>query len=328
MRHVLSGLVATAFVFAAAWLAWLALSPRRAIRVRNAFLLRRGREEDFSWTPADPPHDYHVEAAQAQPPAEIQSALREAGVMALADDWSRARAIVTMLVSHRQTTDAIRADLATTFQRIRGGSGYCADYVRVFVAAASGVGLFCRQWAFSFDGFGGHGHTFVEVFDRSRGAWTFLDVHNNVYAVRAGSRVPLSALELRRAIQQSPTDLQFPRAGQGPVGYRHSDKLLEYYRRGAAEWYLWWGNDVITRDSTKLPRRLAQLFGPLRHRMRSAMWGLPPIVALYTPENAPSIEGMERLRWSVLVAVVAFVIFGLLLLAPRVPDFLSVIRNA
>src|SRR5205823_1509952 len=166
-----------------------------------------GREEDFAWTPAAPPPDYQIE--RRRPPQEIELALDQAGVTQLAGDWAKACAIVTMLVSHGRHERAIRADLATTYRGIVDGGGYCADYVRVFLAAASAAGLFCRQWAFSFDGFGGHGHTFAEVFDRQRGDWSFLDVHNNIYAVLAGTSVPLSALELREALLESPTAIEF-----------------------------------------------------------------------------------------------------------------------
>ena len=314
-------------MLAGGWLTWLALSSvSRAVRVRNAFLLRRGREEDFGWTPAAPPPGYRVETAN--PPEEIERALVDAGVMATNGDWARARAIVTMLVANWQRPGAIRADLATTFRRIREGSGYCADYVRVFLAAARGAGLFCRQWSFSFDGFGGHGHTFVEVFDRERGAWAFLDVHNNVYATLAGSPTPLSALELRRAIMQVPMDVEFPPAGPGRLGFRHRDKLLDYYKRGVPEWYLWWGNDVITRDATILPPRIVRCIGPLMHRLRGAIWRLPPIVALVTPENDERVAQMERLRYRVIAAVVAIGVLSVLLIAPHLSAALGHAGNA
>ncbi|HEX6136689.1 MAG TPA: transglutaminase domain-containing protein [Casimicrobiaceae bacterium] len=314
-------------MLAAGSLAWLALSSvDRAVRVRNAFLLRRGREEDFRWTPATLPLGFRVETAD--PPEEIGRALVDTGVTATNGDWARARAIVTMLVANWQRPGAIRADLATTFRRILDGSGYCADYVRVFLAAARGAGLFCRQWSFSFDGFGGHGHTFVEVFDRERGAWAFLDVHNNVYATLAGSLTPLSALDLRRAIMQVPADVEFPPAGPGRLGFRHPDKLLDYYRRGAAEWYLWWGNDVITRDATILPRGITRWVGPLLHRLHGAIWRLPPFVALVTPENDARVAQMERLRHRVIAAVVAIGVLGVLLIAPHLSAALGSAGNA
>ena len=322
----MSPVLAVALVLAAGWLAWLVVPPGRAIRVRNAFLLRRGREEDFAWTPASRPSDYRVETLR--PPAEIERALADAGVPAIDDDWDRAKALVTMLVAHRRREGAIRADLATTFRGIVDGNGYCSDYVRVYLAAASRVDLFCRQWAFSFDGFGGHGHTFVEVFDRRRSAWSFLDVHNNVYAVLSGSPAPLSALELRRALVERASDVQFPRAGPGPLGFPHRDKLVDYYRRGVAEWYLWWGNDVITRDATRLPQPIARWLGPLLHRVRGATWRLPPLVALTTAENDARVVAMERLRRRIIATAVVAAALAALLLATRVSSQLALVGHA
>jgi hypothetical protein len=298
----MSSVAIIALILASLWLVSQVVPLERAIRVRNAFLLRRGRDEDFAWTPVSPPAGYRVETTN--PPIEIERALNEAGVMRIDDPWARARAIVTMLVSHARGEGAIRADLATTFRGIVAGRGYCADYVRVYLAAASHAGLFCRQWAFSFDGFGGHGHTFVEVFDPARDAWAFLDVHNNVYATLGGSSTPLSALELRRAILASPAELEFRRAGPGRLGFPHPHKLLAYYRRGVAEWYLFWGNDVISRDATRIMRPIASRIGTLLHRVRGATWRLPPFVALATPENDVEVKRMERLRRHVVAAIV------------------------
>jgi hypothetical protein len=321
----MSLIIATALALAAAWLAWEVFPLGSAIRVRNALLLRRGRQEDFVWTPASPPAGYRVET---QPPPEvIERALREARVLAIDDDWDRALALVTMLVSHRQRQGAIRADLATTWRGIIDGRGYCADYVRVYLAAARGARLFCRQWAFSFDGFGGHGHTFVEVFDPRRGKWSCLDVHNNVYAVLAGSKAPLSALELRRALIECASNVQFPRAGPGPLGFPYHDKLLEYYRRGVAEWYLWWGNDVITREATHLPQPIARWLGGLLHRACGATWRLPLLVALTTAENDAQLVAMERLRRRFVAAMVVAAALAALLLATRVSSQLALVGH-
>jgi hypothetical protein len=292
-------IIATALALAAAlaWLGYLTLPYAQAVRVRNAFLLRRGRPEDFSWTPAALPEGFRAEQGCA--PNAIQGAVESAGVERLPGDWQRALALVQMLVQHSQHEGGIRADLATTFQGIVAGYGYCADYVRVYLAAARSAGLFCRQWAFSFDGFGGHGHTIVEVYDRERSRWAFLDVHNNVYAVLAGTDAPIDALTLRGALLGEAASIEFRRAGPGRLGFPHFDKLLDYYRRGANEWYLWWGNDVISRERRGLLRRVS---GRLAHRLDSTLGRLPPLVILATPENERAIARMEGLRRRVVTA--------------------------
>jgi hypothetical protein len=290
---------AIALAIALGWLVYLTLPYAQAVRVRNAFLLRRGRPEDFSWTPAAIPGDFRSE--QMIPPNAIRGAVESAGIEKLTGDWQRALALVQMLVQHSQREGGIRADLATTFEGIVAGYGYCADYVRVYLAAACSAGLFCRQWAFSFDGFGGHGHTVVEVYDRERDRWAFLDVHNNVYAVLAGTDLPIDALALRRALLANPAAIEFRRAGPGRLGFPHFDKLLDYYRRGVNEWYLWWGNDVISRERLGLVRKLS---GRLAHRLDSVLGRLPPLVIFATPENEQAIARMEGLRRRVVTAAV------------------------
>jgi hypothetical protein len=296
---------AVALALALAWLAHLTLPYAQAVRVRNAFLLRRGRPEDFSWTPSAIPSDFRVERKRAPP--VIQAALTEADD---GDDWQRALALVTLLVRHWQHEGPIQADLATTYRGIVAGGGYCADYVRVYLALAHAAGLFCRQWAFSFDGFGGHGHTFVEVYLPRQARWAFIDVFNNVCAFREGTDEAVDALTLRKALLERPASIEFRRAGAGRLGYVHVDKLVDYYRRGAAQWYMWWGNDVISRDSGGLAGAFL-LSGRIGHRLDSALGSLPPLVAMATAENERQIARMETLRRSVRIAfsmVVALVL--------------------
>jgi len=289
---------AFALIVAVACLALLLLPAERAVRVRNAFLMRRGSIESFNWTPATPPSGFREERGRA--PGVIEAAVDEAGVRDAGSDWQRARRLVEMLVRHAHHEGGIRADLATTFEGIVAGYGYCADYVRVYLAAAASAGLFCRQWAFSFDGFGGHGHTFVELYDRQRAGWAFIDVYNNVYAVLAGTEVPVNALALRDALLHAPGSIEFRQAAPGRLGFPHFEKLLDYYRRGAGHWYLWWGNDVVTREQNGLARILRLISGRLAHLAGSAFGSLPPLVVLATSENEDAIARMEGLRRRVL----------------------------
>ncbi len=321
MRTVL---VANAVLLAVAagWLATFILPVTRAVRLRNAFLLRIGKHEDFTWTPTSVPADFRLERAQA--PEPIAAAVTDAGIGKAGADWPRALALVTMLVRHAQRDGALQADLVTTLRGIQGGSGYCVDFVRVYLAAAHSAGLFCRQWAFSFDGFGGHGHTFVEVFDRDRGRWAFVDVHNNVYAVLAGTDEPMGALALRSALVNAPASVEFRRAGPGRLGYPHADKLLDYYRRGAGQWYLWWGNDVITREQSGIARVLAPISGRWAYRVASAAGRKPKLVALVTPENRPEVTRMASLRRTATCAMVAVVGLAVLLGLQLGTEFLRV----
>jgi len=300
----------------ALWLATMLLPASNAVRVRNALLLRRGIASDFDWTPERAPPGFHVEHQTA--PMVIAEAVAAAGIRDVPGDWPRALALVTLLLRNVRDTGPILADLATTYRGIVAGSGYCSDFVRVFIAASNEVGVFCRQWAFSFDGFGGHGHTVVEVYDRQRSRWTFLDVHNNVYAVRKGTQEPLAAIEVREALLTAPESLEFRRAGEGRLGYPHAHKLLDYYRRGAPEWYLWFGNDVVSRERRGPAALVAGWSGRAAHRLSSMVGSLPPIVALVDPRSESAVARMEALRSRVRIAATCFVALLTLFVAQAV----------
>jgi hypothetical protein len=288
----------------AAWLASMLLPASNAVRIRNALLLRRGTRADFDWTPDRVPAGFRVERRPAPP--SIAEAVGSAGIRDVEGDWPRALALVTLLLRNARDTGPILADLETTYRGIVAGGGYCADFVRVYLAAAHDAGLFCRQWAFSFDGFGGHGHTVVEVYDRQRARWAFLDVHNNVFAVRTGEDVPLAATEVREALLRAPGSLRFLRAGEGRLGYPHAHKLLDYYRRGAPQWYLWFGNDVVSRERHGAAALVAGWSGRAAHRLASAFAFLPPIVALVDPGSEPAVARMESLRSRFRIAAACF----------------------
>lgn len=283
------------------WLTQLTMLPsNRIVRVRNAFRLRRGRPEDFAWTPSTVPADFRVEHQRA--PAVIENAVAASGIREVRGDWQRSLALVAMLLRHWRYDGAIQSDIADTYKGIVAGTGYCADYVRVFLAAASSIGIFSRQWAFSFDGFGGHGHTFVEVYDREVRKWIFLDVHNNVYAVDPKSDERLSALEVREALLGSDR-IGFRRAGPGRLGFEHFDKLLDYFRRGVNGWYLWWGNDVITRYDTPLAVAVSHISRRMAHGL-TTFFRIPKLVAIVTADNEAQMEQMQRLKRRVIAATV------------------------
>ena len=94
----------------------------------------------------------------------------------------------------------IQADLHETYRRIRAnGDGYCGDFADVYTGLLNAAGVFSRNWAFSFDGYGGRGHIVNEVWIRGADQWVLLDVFNNIYFVDAKGR-PMSALAVRQAL--------------------------------------------------------------------------------------------------------------------------------
>lgn len=286
----------------------LAFPSTEAARLRNAFLIDAGDHSDFDWTPQNVPATFLSD--QRAPLPEIAMAARGAAAPGRSD-WEVALAIAGMLTRNAKEGGAIRADLATTYRSIiQEGRGYCVDYVDVYAAVARAAGLATRQWAFSFDGFGGEGHTFVEVFDRQRNKWLFLDVFNNVHAVDVASGEPLSALQFREYSLGRRPAVAIRANGPGRVAFKSDALLADYYRRGAGQWYLWWGDPVVS-------HRHAGVGGPVSRVLDQAAalatGSYPRIKVLPTPGSVFPLERMHRLRAWLIAAAVAWIgLFALL----------------
>ncbi len=274
----------------------------RVVRWRNALLARPGTPEDFDWTPAAYPRGFRRDRRPAPEPfAGIVRAFRFAPGTG---EWARACALASRVNGRLRYTGPVQADLATTYRALLAGDGYCADAVRVFLALAHAAGVHARQWSFAFDGYGGHGHTLVEVWDSDRGAWRLLDVYNNVEFRDASSGAPMDALAFRAAIggERPP---EFRPVGAGPVGMPHRHVALAYYRRGAEQWYLHWGNAVVAADRHLLVRAARRLSATLAHFVGIAAGVVPRIRLLRTGGNDDAIAQLMRLRAALLALAAA-----------------------
>ncbi|MBL8483665.1 MAG: transglutaminase domain-containing protein [Rhodocyclaceae bacterium] len=285
-----------------------AFPSSEAVRLRNAMLVQPALAGDFSWAPSQLPTGYHGETLPPDP--RLVKVVDALGVAPAAGDRARALAIAAHISERANNGGAIQSDLWTAYQRIRAGDGYCADFTQVFLGLAHAAGLFAREWAFSFDGYGGHGHAMVEVFDRQAGQWMFLDVFNNVYPLDAETGRPLSALEVREHFLGRGRPLRFERIGPGRLGFIHEEKLLAYYRRGAPEWYLWWGNDVQTQDTDPLVEGMGRISPMAGQLVALAKGEFPQIRIVEGPENLAQRERMQSLRSVLLVSFVLGIILS------------------
>jgi hypothetical protein len=200
-----------------------------------------------------------------------------------------------------------------SYLAIREGYGYCADFVKVYIALAHAANLPVRQWAFSFDGFGGHGHTLVEVWDRERRKWILIDVHNNIHMVDAATGEPLSAFECREAFIGQRAHAAVRPNGPGREGFRHREKLIHYYQRGSNEWYLWWGNAINSYFAHPVVRTLERFSEGAAHIGAFAFGLLPHFRVIPNPENADAVAEMYRLRKWVRAASAAVLVLLVLL---------------
>ncbi|MCB2005670.1 MAG: hypothetical protein KDH93_11705, partial [Rhodoferax sp.] len=313
----------------AALLAVFSLAPflietTNVVKLRNALLLRDTDDVRFQWTPAEAPVDFKWEQGPADPYfVAIAERLRLAE---MPDDWSRAVAISSHLLTSsgkKLRGGAIKSDLRRTYERItRDGDGYCGDFVRVFMAIAIAGGMQVRPWAFSFDGFGGHGHIWPEIWNRQTKDWQLVGVFNNYYFFEDPG-VPLSALEFRQALMEGADSLKLaPLDPAARVGWKYEEKAWAYYRRGLPQWYLWWGNDVFTYDRAGLVRLFAGVSRPLEQFAGLIQDVSPRLQVLLTPENRPQVEAMMSLKhriWStisVLMVALTTIVVSLLCWRP------------
>lgn len=291
-------------------LAVLSLTPymtssTELVRMRNALLLDDRFDAAQDWAPPKFRPGFKVERAAPYP--EFATAVQRLGLSSMANDWDRALAISKHLLGSNPVLlgGAIKSDLLDTYLSIiEDGEGYCGDFVTVFIGLANAAGMPTRPWAFSFDGFGGHGHIWVEIWNQQAQAWQLLDVFNNQYFVLEDGR-PLSALEFRRALQERSSALQMRKLYAGARGgFAIEEKAWDYYRRGLPEWYRWGGTNVFTYDQTwwvkepgKVSRSLEQLGGIVAGV-------IPRMVIFSSPENRAAHESLRRLRRQLFVVAV------------------------
>ncbi len=272
------------------------------VRMRNALLLQAAPATG-EWTPAAPPPGFRLESAPVD--ALYAQAVVEHTLVVPGDDWATALRMGQHLLQASGRGGAIQSSLDDTYRRIvERGEGYCGDFADVFTGLAHAAGLFSRSWAFSFDGFGGHGHVFNEIWDRQVGQWRMIDVFNNFYVVNAQG-VPLSALAFRAALQAGQADLQLVRVDEeAPPGFIHEHKAWDYYRQGLPEWYLWMGNNVFEYDQSALVRGFGKMHRALEQLGGIAAGAHPGIRILETADNAAQREALRWLRVRLLTVVV------------------------
>ena len=318
MKPWMTSTRAIALVLAAllALLAWLALQARpstEAVRLRNALLFQVGTPADFDWRPEQRPASFATDTAVPDQP--FAEPVRGLALATQPDDWSRALQIANHLIRHARQGGAARSDLAGTYQQILAGSGYCADYTTTFIAMARSAGMFAREWAFSFDGFGGHGHALIEIWDRQHQAWRMLDVFNNWVPLDTASNAPMSVAEFRRRLGVAPETVRVERIGPGRFGFRNEAALWDYYRAGADQWYLWWGNAVYAYDASPATRWLGSLSRAAEQLGAVALGVHPKVMAVPSATNASLRERMQGLKHKLfaafgLGAVLSLVLFS------------------
>jgi hypothetical protein len=254
-------------VISGSWLAFKAHDARDLVKFRNSLLVEVGAPDVFDWRPATRPADFREEHADAPP--EIRDAVTAAVSSAARNsEFLTAIDLARHLAKNRERGSLpIQKSTIETYRDIVGkGQGYCADFTQVFNGLAHAAGLEVREWGMAFEGYGGNGHAFSEVFDRGRDQWVFIDSFYSFYVTDHTGR-PLSASELRDRLLTNSTDMHVEPIVADKFGFKSPERALDYYRRGAQSFYMWWGNDVFTYDHNAVlahlgaSRSLQQLAG-------------------------------------------------------------------
>lgn len=289
------------------------------VRMRNALLLDN-EPATYNWTPANIPEGFALET-QA-PNSLYDDVVKREQLRVEGSDWETVLRIGRHLLKNAaRRGGAIQSNLDDTYRRITDqGSGYCGDFADVFTGLANAAGVFSRPWAFSFDGFGGQGHIFNEIWDRGAQRWIMIDVFNNIYFSNAAGRA-LSAAELRDVLAAGePVSLASVAPDVTP-GFKYPSKALDYYRRGLSEWYMWWGNNVFENDQAQLVRAVGGTHRALEQLAGIAEGVFPHIRIVHADANKHAREALSRLRahlYFVAVSAALSLMFGVLsLIASR-----------
>lgn len=270
-------------------------SSTELVRLRNALLLVDAQSHRFDWTPSAIPADFLQERGPVDP--VFVEAAQRLGLANMPSDWDKVTAISQHLLSNPQLLGSpIQSNLRDTYRHIiNDGTGYCGDFTRVFMAFAITAAIPVRAWAFSLDGFGGHGHIWPEIWNRQLQRWQLVDVYNNFY-FQGRDGTPVSATDFRQAMLTAPQSIHTALLSPGArPGYAHEEKLWAWYRQGLSEWYMIWGNNVFSYDLALSARNLGR-FSRSLEQLEAIALGVYPHVSLMVDE---SNRDRARALWNV-----------------------------
>lgn len=284
-------------------------SATELVKLRNAMVFNVISEQEASWTPDNMPADFRAE--QAPVPAWLPG-INVNGEKDLA--YMLAQTAV-LQPQHRRKGNAIQAGVEHTINTIaQQHSGYCADYTKVINVLAYAAGVPVREWAISFDGFGGHGHAFNEVWDQTLQQWIMLDVFNGFYAIDRTTAQPLSVLAFRHYLQHQPQQIKLVQLAGSAFGFKHEQAAIDYYRRGANQFALWWANNELSYEQHPALRATTHISTHLEQLLAIMLGEFPQLKAISQPDNQQLIAQMLNLKRTLQLLIFTELLLFLLLL--------------
>lgn len=317
-HRLLIGLTLLAILLTFASLTPLLNSTAEQMRLRNSLIAEVGDHSAFDWTPGNSPPAFHMES-EAAPDMFIEAAENltslQSGTHRL---WRAALELSDHLAEGPGIGGRIQSNTAETYKMILSEkAGYCADYRRAFSGLAHAARIPVRQWGMTFDDFGEEGHAFSEIFSPQWNKWIFLDSYYSFYVEDPMTKVPLSVLELSRALRSgAPFErLHVVRITPERFTFDTDESALTYYQIGSRQMFLLMRNDVFTYDR----HPVVEAFSPISRKGTQlaaiALGIFPKIQVVPSDENWRAVDSLYAKRNRYFGAMILLVLLGLSLWA-------------
>lgn len=312
------------------WVVSSATPSTEAVRLRNALLAQSGKPSDFTWLPDEHPDSYLQEKLPDTGQFNVISQVIGSDNVKDKTEFEKSLIIARHLLQvDKAKGGGILKDSYTAYQTIiKEGTGYCADFTQVFNAIAHAESIPVREWGMSFDGFGGWGHAFNEIYDFRLKKWIFIDVFNGFYVRNRRDGQLLSVLEFRdKLINNLSADLEIVPIKKNRFGFRDALQALQYFDRGKDQFYLYWGNNVNSYESHPLIRLATPISRHLEQITAVAIGIHPKIKIIETKSNKVLIAQLFDLKIKLISAFIGAVILSIAIVLQVLGIFRRDIKN-
>jgi hypothetical protein len=287
-------------------------TSKEAVRLRNSLIAQVGTAADFDWTPDNIPADFKQESGPV--PTVLRTAADEViGTHSEYTSFQRATMLAHQLkIAEPHNGPLSESTVLAYADIVERGGGWCSDYSQVMQGLAYASHIPIREWGMSFDGFSGDGHAFTEIWSAELRHWMFIDSFYSFYVKSKKTGEPLSVLEFQTLLRQpGPLDIEVVPISNR-FGFKSAEMMEDYYRRGSDQFYLWWGNNVLTYDANPVIA-LLQGHSISIAQMAGILLGLQPAIRIVpTPTNHVWIDRLVQTRhkfWAaLLLAVVSTIV--------------------
>ena len=276
------------------------------VEFRNSLMMRSASNARvFSSAPDDLlSHDFYTDspAMIAAWRPRLGAVVPTAGVVSLRDEVDRAKAVVLSFARSGDNRPIYRMALLDKVVETQRGSGFCSDYVEIFLALSAVNGLIAREVQNDV-------HGFADFFSRTRSKWIFVDPQYGILATdEAGTY--LSSLELRqRRLIGLPVRFMFFGTADATIKSEEDPRFRALYGDASRfkRYVLTYGNNVLTEASRS--ESVAFLPWEARQLLLYASATKPHLLVL---ADSFALEYVRHAQW---YRLVFFVICGYFVIA-------------